>query len=340
MSAVRIIKSLDWKIWDNYIIGNDESNIFHTSNWIKLIINTYNYKLFWIAYYNHESNKVFYLPFAQKGKRIINFPYCDYFKSMSINDNMFDDILKYLLNENIISNNIKCEIKDNINSKYMVSELMAVIHTKQFTNNFSETEKKFSDIHKRNTRKAIKYGLKTIIDKSLDGIEQYFKLHLITRKRQGIPSQPKLFFYNLYNEIIKTGLGFVCLVYKNDIAVAGGVFLHFNNTFTYKFGASDPKYLYLKPNNLMFYDMIKYSVENGYMLFDFGKTDIDNVGLRKFKSGWDAEEKPLYFSFFPSNTKNKYFNILKENILAPIIKNSPKIICRILGELFYKRFGT
>ena len=161
----------------------------------------------------------------------------------------------------------------------------------------------------------------------------------MTRRKQGVPVQPKGFFYEIFDNLVKNNFGFFISVYYEQKVIASGLFLFSNNVFTYKYGASDPRFLYLRPNHLLFWEAIKYAKENGYAVFDFGKTDIKNVGLRKFKSGWGAIEKPLYYSYYPEVPDASKLNYIKNKIVAPIIRHSPVFVCRWVGELFYKYFG-
>lgn len=227
-------------------------------------------------------------------------------------------------------------VKSFVGDERFVKRQEGVVHFGSLERDFDEVSKRFAEMHKRGVKKAVKAGLGVKIDRSFEGVKKFYDLHLMTRKRQGVPVQPFSFFRNLFDEVIDKGLGFVGLVYKDDVVVSGGVFLYFNKTFTYKFGASDTRFLDLRPNNLLFFEMIKYAVENGFRVFDFGKTDSKNEGLRKFKSGWGAEEKPLYYSYYPDYKESKLFEFAKDRIVAPVIRHSPKFVCRLIGEAFYK----
>ena len=54
--------------------------------------------------------------------------------------------------------------------------------------------------------------------------------------------------------------GFVVLALKKHIPVAGAVFFHFKDEVILKYGASDRKFLYLRPNNLVMWEAFKYEL--------------------------------------------------------------------------------
>jgi hypothetical protein len=66
----------------------------------------------------------------------------------------------------------------------------------------------------------------------------------------------------------------------------------------YKFAASDETLQELRGNNLVIWEGIKFLVQEGFETLHFGRTSLDNNGLRQFKLSWGTEEKMInYFRF-------------------------------------------
>jgi hypothetical protein len=133
-------------------------------------------------------------------------------------------------------------------------------------------------------------------------------------------------------------LGFILLAYQDQKCLAGAIFLHWQQTLTYKYSASSGEGRNLCPNNLILWSAIRWGCEHGYTIFDMGRTDLDNSGLRWFKKGWGAKEVPLYYSRLPavpSDHENKYLT----SALKALIRNTPAEVCQLAGELFYKYLG-
>ena len=80
-----------------------------------------------------------------------------------------------------------------------------------------------------------------------------YGLHVNSRRRLGLPVQPRRFFRLLWSRMIQPDLGRVLLVDVGTDTVAGAVFLTWNRTVVYKYGASDPRYWAVRPNNLLFW---------------------------------------------------------------------------------------
>jgi hypothetical protein len=90
-------------------------------------------------------------------------------------------------------------------------------------------------------------------------------------------------------------------------------------------------------NDLIFWSAIQWGCEHGFTSLDLGRTDLENHGLREFKSRWGAEEVPLSYSYYPSGPGGGESRLLP--LLKEIMRRSPPIVCRLAGELFYQYFG-
>ena len=189
-------------------------------------------------------------------------------------------------------------------------------------------------------RQAEKAGVVIRRGEGWQDLRLFYELHLRARQRHGVPVQPLRFFRLLWGRLMEQGLGFVLLAYQGEQLLAGAVFLHWNKTLTYKYSASDPRYLHLRPNNLLLWHAIQWGCEQGYEVFDWGKTDIDNKGLRDFKLGWGSEEQFLHYSVLADNAPaSKLTGWMNQRLMAGVIQHSPAWVCRMIGELLYGHFA-
>ncbi len=141
----------------------------------------------------------------------------------------------------------------------------------------------------------------------------------------------------MWRLVIAPRQGFVLLAYRGKLPIAGAVFLTSGRTVVYKYGASEPSFWPLRPNNLIFWDAIRWSCENGFAAFDFGRSDFDDRGLRNFKSGWGAVEKPLVYATVGSEPP-RVGRLMGAgaSVLPPLIRRSPLWLCRAIGEATYR----
>jgi CelD/BcsL family acetyltransferase involved in cellulose biosynthesis len=192
----------------------------------------------------------------------------------------------------------------------------------------------------RGVRKAEKSGLTVERCTDVGALEDFYRLHVATRRRQGVPTQPKSFILG-FADLFDRGLGFVMTVREGDQTIAAAVFLAFNGTLTYKYGASDPAALGKRPNNLLFLEAIRGGCAAGMHTLDMGRTDVGHETLREFKLSWGAQERVLEYhelSDAPRRDDVPQSAGLARHV-APVIRRSPPIVGRMIGEALYRYAG-
>lgn len=326
------------------MIGQDTlTTVFHSPEWVDLIARTYHYRAFILADIDPQGQLLAGIPMIEKtsvfgNKSWISLPFTDHCAPLSISHEheiLFTRKLVELLHQR---SNLRMELrwqyKDN---GELQTKQDFVLHNLSLSPDFSSTAKRIHPMHCRNARNATKRGVTIDTGVGVEHLAQFYRLHLITRRRMGVPIQPKLFFTNLANNLLNGTQGFIMCAYIDSLCVASAIFLFANKTMTYKYGASDPKYTQMRPNDLIFWNAIQWGCENGYTNIDFGRTEIGNSGLRSYKSRWGAIEKDLVYSYGPTSPKNRSAWI--NNVLSTVIRHSPKWMCQLSGELLYRIAG-
>jgi CelD/BcsL family acetyltransferase involved in cellulose biosynthesis len=170
-----------------------------------------------------------------------------------------------------------------------------------------------------------------------DLTEVFYRLHLRTRRRLGVPVQPRRFFRMLWDSMIGPGLGLVFIAEAAGGPVAAQVCLAWNGTMIGKFSASDDRAWSLRPNDLIVWHSIQTAFERGCRRLDMGRTDAANEGLRAFKRSWGSVEEPLvYGSLGVGPEPATPGNGRAGHVLASVIRRGPLALCRATGEALYR----
>lgn len=132
----------------------------------------------------------------------------------------------------------------------------------------------------------------------------------------------------------------IVLVRLRQKPVAGAVFFHFGQTAIFKYGASNDVFHSLRVNNLAMWQAIKNYARKGFATLDFGRTSLDNGGLRRFKLSWGAEERLIeYFKF---NRRTDSFVGARNDFWewhSSIFKLLPTGVARLIGMALYKHIA-
>ena len=197
-------------------------------------------------------------------------------------------------------------------------------------------ERKFARGHRRGITKAIRQGVVVERRTDEDALRRFYPLHLATRRRQGLPTPSKRFILDL-SQLFDAGLGFVMLARQHGRDIAGAVFLTTGATLMYQLGASDVRFLRSNPNNLLLREAIRWGCETGHQTLHFGRTDLDNEGLRRFKRGWGTDESTLHCCRFGSPIQTSSGRSRK--VLSRAISGGPPILGRLVGAAYYRHCG-
>jgi CelD/BcsL family acetyltransferase involved in cellulose biosynthesis len=195
-----------------------------------------------------------------------------------------------------------------------------------------------SSAARRGVRKASHLGLSVAISNSLDAMYSFYRLHLKTRRKHGIPPQSFAFFKHLHRRILECGHGFVTTASVGKRPVAAAVFLTSGNNAVYKFGASDEEFQQSRGNNLAMWESIRWLARNGFVELDFGRTSLDNAGLRRFKLGWGTTESRIDYCKYDFAAQRFISDVdLASRRYSQVFRLLPNSLCRRLGALVYSR---
>lgn len=200
----------------------------------------------------------------------------------------------------------------------------------------AEPERRFAAAAARNLRRAEREELRARRRGDTAGLGAFYRLHLKTRHRLGVPTQPRAFIRDL-GSLFAAGLGYVALVFDGAAVIAAAVFLRHGGTLTYKYGASEPRALGKRPNNLLFAAALRWALAEGCHTLDLGRTEIGNSGLRAFKRSLGALEVDLPYTRLGAGPPPRH--ALRDRFVGATIRRSPRAVGRLAGEALYGHFG-
>lgn len=344
MSEILVIDPVTDSRWNEFVTRCDKANMFHLPEWMLTLQDQYGFRSF--AYCLIDGTKITAgIPFCETKtisgkKKWISLPFSDFVPPLYSVERDLEELLNYIINDFKKKGSIK-----SIEIRYqlpVISDFISLETDVLYIRELGMTnEEIFSSFGKnpvqRPIKKAIKSGLTYEVSNTVEAVEEFYKIHLITRKKLGVPIQPKRFFIHFFNNIIKKKNGFIVLVrHVTGKVISAGILAGGNGNISIKYSASDRDFLEFRPNNLMFWASIEKANEMGYKVYDFGKTAIKQESLCQFKSYWGTTREKLEYNYYPAAEEQKESSFILNKIIGPVIKFGPKSFCRLIGELLYK----
>lgn len=342
-TGIQVLEHQDNK-WMEFIEARPQANIFHHPAWMQLMHECYGYFPSILVVMDTNGNIRAGLPFMKvnsflTGNRWVSLPFSDYCNPLYQDESAYKELTRQLVSMFRNGSLKKMEIRWGLPEQDDIQQVSQfVLHTIQLQPDPLQVSKHFKRTHLQNIRTAMERGVKVEFGDQLKHFKAFYNLQLGTRKRHGVPAQPWNYFELLWEHIVKAGMGFVLLATYEGKYIAGMVYLGWGKTLIAKYAASHQDYFTLRPNNLLFWEGIRWGCENGFSVFDMGRTEVENTGLRNFKSRWGAMEEPLRYSVLSSKQPRSSSGNL-DRLLHYVIKRSPQWVCRLSGELLYRHVG-
>lgn len=326
--------------WRDFVAGRREANPFHHPAWTQVIAECYGYHPFALLLHGEAGDVG--LPIIEVRHRPgrakwVSLPFTDHCPPLGPAQAVSPDAVAVLDELRGAAGVARFEIRDTLAGDAAHPGARSFGHTLALHANEDEV---FATLHRsqvqRNIRRAQREGVR--VRTSTDDLavtRVFFDLHVMTRRRLGVPVQPHRYFRVLWQRMIRGGLGFVSIASIADTPVAAAVFLTFNGTIVYKYGASDPQYWNARANHLLFWEAIRWGCRHGFHTFDFGRTGARDESLREFKSRWGTVERSLVYSVLadrdPSPVRDEV-----PSLARAFIRRSPAVTTRALGSALYR----
>ena len=328
------------KKWNAYVESQQNSSISHYIEWKDIITETFQIKSNYLIAVNENQEIEGILPlFLMRnifGKKfLISNPIANYSGICTNSGEVTQLFISYL--------KIKCT---TLNVEYLelrqLNQIINDLHQKDsFVNYYldlngnedSVWKNKLTPTVRNQVRKADKFQLVFCENETID---VFYAVYSHNMRDLGSPPIPKIYFQK-----IKEKLGEkvnVLSVYHNNKPICVMFVIKEKNFFSIPWASSLRKFNFMCPNNFIYWHAIKKAINEGYKIFDMGRS-TKSTGTSHFKKQWGAIPIPLNYSYILNNAKeiplddasnNKYDFAIK------IWKKLPIIVSNLVGPKLIK----
>ena len=131
------------------------------------------------------------------------------------------------------------------------------------------------------------------------------------------------------------------LVRKGHVTMGAALVLLFKDTLLIPWPSSKREHFPLCPNNLLYWEAIRWGSEHGYRLLDFGRSSPQS-GTYRFKKQWGAVEEPLHWQRLSRNgaSSSPSPQDVRYRWLVQTWKHLPLGIANTMGPLVRKQISN
>jgi FemAB-related protein (PEP-CTERM system-associated) len=129
-------------------------------------------------------------------------------------------------------------------------------------------------------------------------LERFYTVFATNMRDLGSPVHGTPFFREILERLPRNAR--LVLVEQGSLAVGAALMLVFNGVISLPWISSLRPYFSLCPNQVLYWEAMKWGIGEGQDILDFGRSSRDS-GTFEAKRQWGAEPVPLYWHYWPGN---------------------------------------
>lgn len=330
--------------WDRYVENHPEGSIYHLSAWQSIIKNQFGHNSFYFVSTDENNNINGALPVVQLksmlfGNYMVSVPYFNYGGVIANNKDIATRLMQQAgeLAETKTASHIEFRDTQAYEGQWGLREDKVVM----LLDLPAESDILWKDIGTK-VRAQVKRPQREPVSSKhggLDLLDDFYQVFAQNMRDLGTPVYSKAFFKSIL-QAFPENTHIVC-IYHNGKPAAGGFLMGYKNRMEIPWASALREFNKISVNMFLYWEVLKYSIEQGYQQFDFGRSTV-NAGTYRFKKQWGAKPKQLYWHYWladgqdvpkmnPDNPKYKFvintwqkLPVWLTKIIGPsIVKNLP-----------------
>jgi FemAB-related protein (PEP-CTERM system-associated) len=338
---IRLTEDSDHKRWDEFILRHPKASPYHLFAWKKAIEEAYKHKSIYL--YAEKNNQIIgglpivHLHLPGIVNEMVSLPFCDVgnciSESKDAQDLLCDEALHYKEKNKVKSFQIRGELfqTDTVLEKFEMRETGKVRMFLELTGSSDELFKSFKSKLRSQVRKAEKNGVKFIWG-GVEDIDSAYNVFSKNMHELGSPVHSKPFLNAVlshYGDKAKLGLAKF-----QGKTIGMGIILLGSKGVSIPWASTARDFNKLGPNMLLYWNFLKYSADNGFAFFDFGRS-TEGEGTYNFKKQWGAKPAPLIWYDTAETLKKKSESLQadaeKRGLTAALWQKLPLGMANMLG---------
>jgi FemAB-related protein (PEP-CTERM system-associated) len=330
----------DHEAWDRFVCEHSSGSPFHLTAWKKSIEQTFGYESKYLVVVQGSRIRgvlpLFLVKNLLLGKVLISSPFAVYGGILADSDGAREALCTHVRHMGESLGVQYVELRNA--AEEQCTGLPRITRYVTFTQSIGPDERAILESIPRKTRymvrKALEKDLKT--RHQVSDPTTFADLYSRNLRKLGTPSFPTRFFQTLLENF--RGMADIREVMLGDKVVAAVLSFYFSDQVLPYYGASDPQFNTLAPNNFMYFDLMRWGGQNGYSIFDFGRSKKVK-GSYDFKSHWGMMERELPYELMLIKRKQiPNYTPTNPVFQLPILcwQRLPLSVTRILGPLLVR----
>jgi CelD/BcsL family acetyltransferase involved in cellulose biosynthesis len=351
---IALIDPLQDPRWDRFVENHPFGWICHLSGWKQVLETTFNHMQgYYFALLDDAGERieaglpVFHVRSRILGDRLVSIPFATLSDPLISTAEQFADLFSAV---NDLSATLKAGFIE-IRTLHAASLLRdgRLGKTDLYKNHCLDVNEpperlkgRFRRLCVRNINRAQAGGVKVREADSDSGIEAFYGLHRLHRKKSGLPLHPLRFFRRLWQVFSPAKRIALLVAEKEKVFLGGLLLLKHGDRISCDYLSTREEYRRLSPASLLYWEGIQMACREGFAVFDFGRTHDRNRNLMEFKARWGTRVEDLSQYYYPhgaAGAVGRQERSAKQRLLQMICRHAPNFAQKAIGEFCYRHMG-
>jgi CelD/BcsL family acetyltransferase involved in cellulose biosynthesis len=333
--------------WNDLVASHPKASVFHHPGWLTALAKTYNYRTLAVTSAPPGEPLTDGVVFCEvkswiTGSRLVSLPFTDHAEPLLSDAGERNGLADWMRSEFQKHKWRYIELRPlsaAVTPSSGVEQSQSFwLHTLDLA---PSTEKIFEKLHKSCLQRRIIHAGKQQLayERGCSDtlLTEFYRLLMITRRRFRLLPQPRKWFQNLV-EYMRPNVE-IRVARKGGTAVAAILTLRHRGTVVYKFGCSDHAYHHLAAMPFLFWKLIEESKSENREEIDFGRTDVENVGLVRFKDRFGTSRRKLNYYRYAEQAREKVALHFGPSSTRALFSALPNALSSRAGGLVYRHIG-
>ncbi len=177
-------------------------------------------------------------------------------------------------------------------------------------------------------RKSLTFGLRAEFG-GFELLDSFYAVYRRNMRDLGSPVYSRRFFQEILSAFPKDT--YICAVRQEAETVAAAFLLGFRDTLEAAWASSHRKYLALKPNMFLYWQLLCFAGQHRYRWFDFGRSSAGS-GTYDFKMQWGAQPVALHWDYWlPEGNPLPSTSTSPMHLARSVWQHLPLAVTNVLG---------
>ncbi len=289
----------DGRAWDAFVASHQDSTNYHQYGWRKVVEKSFGHRTMYLAATNRYNEICGVLPYVKMKSRLfgnflVSLPFFNYGGMLISEDSasaMLLDASRKMLSGSGVNHielrHLKMCADVEATKQHKVTMIL------DLKKNEEEQWNALNAKVRNQVRKAEKSGLQAVIGR-MDLLDGFYEVFCRNMRDLGTPVYGRSFFQNVLEEFADTTR--ILVVTLNGRTIAGALLTWYRDTLEVPWASSNRDFRPLCPNNLLYWEAIRFAIGMGARAFDFGRS-TPGEGTYEFKKQWGARPVQLYWQY-------------------------------------------